>query len=251
MNKMIKREEQNKQNKQTGPHFNRTVLSKPERRSHVYRVGSIAPTQTGEIEVPAGCVGLVIGKGGKNIKSIMSVFPGVRVQGPKRGDEKHIFRATGPTQKLVQDALDAISMMVDEWKVKASKRATYAADKQSRVNQRRADWSQHIQDSSGCEGKEWETKGAAAWRHKQQRKTEVKKAPEAPVKRNRFYMGESDEEEDLDGPTIWAPVEPEGDWAKGASDAVKNDEDFVSWEETCQTKPAKATTSWGGDVVEE
>ena len=186
-----------------------------QRRSHTYRTSGGNPACTAKVQVHKDCTGLVIGRGGATVKKIAADF-GVKVQGPKRGAKEQIFRISGPDQSSVNAAAGVIMEIHDKWSQKFAKRQAFEAERTRREKQRQSDWSRHIQDISGCEGEGWGTAGnATSWKRKKQQSSEKKASPK-PVRRNRFEIPDSDDEEEDSRPAVSEPKALTGAWAKGA-----------------------------------
>ena len=180
------------------------------------------------VEVPAGAVGLLIGKGGKNIKALSAAHPEIKIQGPKRGAAKQTFRLTGTNEQQLNSAEQSIRDTVATWESKAAHYGNVVQQRRERERRRQEEWSTHIQKLSGCEGEGWSTAGSAArdaWRKKQLAK-QAKQESTISYKRrpiatkNRFEMPDSsdDEEDEVARPSVAAPrkLDANSAWSKGA-----------------------------------
>ena len=72
-------------------------------------------THTASIEVNPGCVGVIIGRGGKNIQALVAEHRGIKVQGPRRGDIRQIFKISGPSTEVVHAAIAKIRDVASKW----------------------------------------------------------------------------------------------------------------------------------------
>lgn len=174
--------------------------------------------------VPNACTGSVIGKGGGKIKSIIAKHD-VKVQTPKRGAPQ-TFKITGTNQVAVNAAAADIEEIRDSWLKRDAKHQAHQLRQEQREKKRQSDWSRHIQKESGCEGDDWKTAGSAsAWQHKNRSRGNEAKVQPRVAKKNRFELPDDSEEEDTDGPTVWAPEEPIGSWGKGMPKLKWGDKD--------------------------
>ena len=206
--------------------YRKTVNTNNNMASLTFRPKSAATARI--VEVPPGAVGLLIGKGGKNIKALSAAHPEIKIQGPKRGAAKQTFRLTGTNEQQLNSAEQSIRDTVATWESKAAYYGNVVQQRQDRERARQEAWSAHIQKLSGCEGEGWNTAGSAsrdAWRKRQlakQAKNEstisYKRRPIAT--KNRFEMPESsdDEEDEVPRPSVAAPrkLDASSAWSKGA-----------------------------------
>lgn len=165
----------------------------------------------GSVRVRAACTGTIIGKGGSKIKMIISRY-GVKVNGPKRG-QTQVFRITGTDQVAVNAAVAAIEEIRDSWVMRDAKHQAYQLQKEKEEKKTQADWARHIQEKSGCEGDDWNTIGSAsAWKNKNRYRSDETTDKPRVAKKNRFELPSDSDEEDAEGPTVWAPEAPKGAW---------------------------------------
>ena len=178
------------------------------------------------VEVPAGCVGIIIGKGGKNIKALAAAHPGTKIQGPRRDAVKQMFRISGADKAKVRAAAQQIRDTATNWQKRSAQHQQRLSQRQERNTKMQESWTQHIQDISGCSGAGWETVGSAkadAWHKRQQAKRQSSKISykRPGVIKNRFEIpSDSEEEEEQRGPTVAQPRAPTGAWSKGAPKPV-------------------------------
>ena len=178
------------------------------------------------VEVPSGCVGIIIGKGGKNIKALAAAHPGTKIQGPRRDAVKQMFRVSGADKAKVRAAAQQIRDTATNWQKRNAQQQQRQAQQQLRKSKMQEAWTQHIQDISGCTGGGWETAGSAAadaWRKRQLAKQESTKISykRPGVIKNRFELpSDSEDEEEQRGPAIVKARAPTGAWSKGAPKPV-------------------------------
>ena len=180
------------------------------------------------VEVPAGAVGLLIGKGGKNIKALSAAHPEIKIQGPKRGAPKQTFRLTGTNEQQLNSAEQSIRDTVAMWESKAAYHENVAQQRRERERRRQEEWSTHIQKLSGCEGEGWTTAGSAAqdaWRKKQLAKQAKQETTisykRRPIAVNRFEIpsdSSDDEDDEVARPSVAVPrkLDTSSAWSKGA-----------------------------------
>jgi len=190
------------------------------KRSHTFRPA--VQTTSEKVEVHPGCVGLIIGRGGKNIKELIASHPGIKIQGPRRGDAKQIFRISGAKEGVAAAAAEIRSTM-DNWLQRNSSRLQHEEQRAYRKAKAQDEWAQHIQDISGCTGAGWSTAGSAeadAWRKRQlgkQKDSQISYKRRPIAHKNRFEIpSDSEDEEEQRGPAIAKPRDLTGASAKGA-----------------------------------
>jgi len=228
-------------------------------KSHTYR-----PTKTqhsASVEVHADCVGMIIGKGGKNIKSIVAAHPGIKIQGPRRGNSRQIFRVSGPEGAIVHAAVEVIRDIMAKWEKGNSYRQQHDQDISRRKQMAQKEWENHIQDISGCKGDGWSTTGSAASNKWQEAQLAKQKSTVSYTRRpvnsgNRYDIpssSEDEEEENEDVPIIVTPKKLPGTnaWSKGAPKLVtksapetKEQKSDKTWEDIKANALSKKGTSW-------
>ena len=70
---------------------------------------------TSTIEVNPNCVGIIIGRGGKNIKSLIAQHQGIKIKGPKRGDPRQVFSVSGASTQEVHAVIANIRDTAAKW----------------------------------------------------------------------------------------------------------------------------------------
>lgn len=70
---------------------------------------------TSTIEVNPNCVGIIIGRGGKNIQSLIAQHQGIKIKGPKRGDARQVFSVSGASTQEVHAAIANIRHTAAKW----------------------------------------------------------------------------------------------------------------------------------------
>ena len=73
---------------------------------------------TASIEVNPGCVGIIIGRGGKNIQSLIAQHQGIKIKGPKRGDTRQVFSVSGASTQEVHAAIAKIRDTAAKWEAR-------------------------------------------------------------------------------------------------------------------------------------
>lgn len=212
-------------------------------KSHTYR--PIKSQHSASVEVHADCVGMIIGKGGKNIKSIVADHPGIKIQGPRRGNARQIFTVSGPEGNIVHAAVGVIRDIMAKWEKSNSYRLQHDQEISSRQQREQKEWENHIQDISGCKGEGWSTTGSAASNKWQEAQRAKQKSTVSYTRRpvnsgNRYEMPSSsdDEEEENDVPIIVTPKKLSGTsaWSKGAPK--------LATKSAPETKEQKSTKTW-------
>jgi len=205
---------------QNNQNSNTHQVKQASKRSHTFRPS--VQTTSEKVEVHPECVGLIIGRGGKNIKELIASHPGIKIQGPRRDDPRQIFRISG-AKETVAAAVAEIRSVVDNWTQRNASRLQHEERRVQHKVKAQDEWAQRIQDSSGCVGTGWSTKGSAeadAWRVKQKHRLEgfqISHKRQPIANENRFEIpSDSEDEVEQSGPAIAEPTELTGAWSKGA-----------------------------------
>ena len=172
-------------------------------------------THTASIEVKPGCVGIIIGRGGKNLQALVAEHRGIKVQGPRRGDIRQIFKISGPSTEVVHAAIAKIRDVASKWEKNSRRQVNRDTLHRQAVKQALAERKAKI--ASG--------QFVSVNTHRYSTNSQRVKSPGPALKsrKNRFDMLDSDDEQE-------SPVQVmrkvtarplQGAWGAGAPNATQ------------------------------